>query len=504
MSIYANHPLLKGHACIRLLRIALACDPTDIITCEFSTFDIEAAPRYQALSYEWSLKSPLKEIEVMKQPTRIRSNLFNFLARLRSHGYHDYLCDDERNHQVQLMFQIYRKAHSVLVWLGEESHDSNKTLRTIHVLSRTKERDSRLAHMTERSTLWQGLEALSRRKYWTRIWIVQEITVARRLELFCGDEKVPWSTFASACTFPPDLWTPWEQIMRRSAGKWLHHSTMYGLIRSQKRWPMEIESLETLSTRYKKSECEDRRDKIFALFSIASEVRHGHIFNVDYTKDIEGTFISLVAWAISGPLWNGPISTVELEEQRSPTFFKWVNQPLRITLWGLNLGKWSFERHGPLLVAQISPREFRSEPVQVHLHIFSSYNLPTLEFELLALETSNIFLACQNNHWLLPEHAPTLLGGPGLSRSYVPSVFEGLEVGEFSLALQNVAQFLEILLDKLDPSSPISLMGVVAEEDSGDSEEDGASETEWDKRRAESEVLAKPKIRRPPIEQPRR
>jgi hypothetical protein len=267
----------------------------------------------------------------MKQPTRIRSNLFNFLARLRSHGYHDYLwcdaicinqdSDDERNHQVQLMFQIYRKAHSVLVWLGEESHDSNKTLRTIHVLSRTKERDSRLAHMTERSTLWQGLEALSRRKYWTRIWIVQEITVARRLELFCGDEKVPWSTFALACTFPPDLWTPWaydiwtplgitdeqEQIMRRSAGKWLHHSTMYGLIRSQKRWPMEIESLETLSTRYKKSECEDRRDKIFALFSIASEVRHGHIFNVDYTKDIEGTFISLVAWATSGPLWNGPI-----------------------------------------------------------------------------------------------------------------------------------------------------------------------------------------------------
>jgi hypothetical protein len=103
--------------------------------------------------------------------------------------------------------------------------------------------------------------------------------------------------------------------------------------------------------------------------------------------------------------------------------------------------------------------------VQVHLHIFSSYNLPTLEFELLALETSNIFLACQNNRvvaraycdfhrqdWLLPEHAPTLWGGPGLSRSYVPSVFEGLEVGEFSLALQNVAQFLEILLDKLNPS----------------------------------------------------
>jgi hypothetical protein len=63
---------------------------------------------------------------------------------------------------------------------------------------------------------------------------------------------------------------------------------------------------------------------------------------------------------------------------------------------------------------------------------------------------------------------------------------------------------LKIVLNTLKIKSPISLMGVVAEEDSGDSEEDGASETEWDKRRAESEVLAKPKIRKPPIEHPRR
>jgi hypothetical protein len=129
----------------------------------------------------------------------------------------------------------------------------------------------------------------------------------------------------------------------------------------------------------------------------------------------------------------------------------------------------------------------------------------------------------------------------------VPSVFEGSEVGEFSLTLQNVAQFMEILLDKIDPSvweqplieyggvsgpwrssfdevsgetglkaalkivlntlkikSPISLTGVVEEEESEDSEEDEVSETEWDKGRAESEVLAKPKIPKPPIEQPRR
>jgi hypothetical protein len=544
----------------------------------------------------------------MKHPTKIRLNLWTFLLRLRFHGYHDYLwCDAicidqgndyERNHQVQLMFQIYRKAHSVLVWLGEENHDSSRTLQTISLLSHCKEWALRQAYLTERAALWQGLLALSRRRYWTRIWIVQEITVARRLELLCGGEKVPWSTFARACTFPPDLWTPWsydlwtplgvadeqQQIMRRSAGREVRHSTMCGLIRSQKCWPMEIESLETLSKRYKKSECEDRRDKIFALFSIAKEVNPDRPFTVDYTKDIEETFISLVAWVASGPIWMGFIidfarvvadgldlkwrgysleSTIESDDQRSPPFFKWVSQPLEITLWGHNLGKWSFQRKDDLMWAQIRPGAFDSEPILVYLlplsdrqRSFEPY------FDLLALKTSNVLLACQNDrvvtrayyqfhgHKLLPQRKLARIGAryqssdqrlPG--ESFVPSVFEQMEVGYSWLKLQNVAQFMEILLDKLDPGvwrqppriygggllggggmnfessgdrdlkvvlknlkikGLISLTGMEEEDDSEDSDEDESLQAGFERLQAESEALAKPRVRKPPIEKPRR
>ena len=139
--------------------------------------------------------------------------------------------------------------------------------------------------------------------------MVQEITVARDLELFCGGETIPWPAFTTACKFPPDQLPPWasdlwaplaegdneQQKMRRAAVRELYRSPMYGLVRSQRRWPIYVDSFETLSMRYKESECHDSRDRIFALLGIAKEVVLGRGFTVDYQKNMEETFIFLVA-----------------------------------------------------------------------------------------------------------------------------------------------------------------------------------------------------------------
>jgi hypothetical protein len=299
MSIYETNPLLKGHPHIRLLKILPAsASSQDRITCSFELFDLNAAPRYQALSYEWGPKTPVKEIEVMNQPTTIRQNLWNFLSRLRGHGYHDYLwCDaicidqandNERNHQVQLMSQIYRNAHSVLAWLGEEDRDSSTTLSQIRSMSVM---ENSFGELSLRETIRRGLVALSERTYWTRIWIVQEITVAEVIKLFCGAEIIQWPDFARACTFitanepsgDSQIWAKWlwdpiageskrlgdaqQRIQRAQAAQRIIHSTiralskstMYGLFRSHDRWPRYKESFQTLSDRYSTSGCEDPR-----------------------------------------------------------------------------------------------------------------------------------------------------------------------------------------------------------------------------------------------------
>ncbi|EEU40601.1 uncharacterized protein NECHADRAFT_75911 [Fusarium vanettenii 77-13-4] len=502
MSIYTTHPLLPGKTHIRLLRIVPGSS-NDEIHCTVNTFDINTAPNYHALSYEWGPKSPLALIHVMGQPTTIRSNLFNFLSRLKVHASHGYLwCDSicidqandyERSHQVQLMNQIYRKAQSVLVWLGEARDNSDMTLRTIRILSTCNDNASRAAYSADRATVWQGIVNLSKRRYWTRIWIVQEITVARDVEIFCGSEVVPWSTFAAACKSPPhhvtawtsDLWAPLaedkgvgqngEQTKRHCATSELFHSTMYGLIRSQRRWPTHRESFATLYQRYKDSGCEDGRDRIFALLGIATEVTFERGYNAEYHRTKEETFFSLVAWGGKGAVkLNSRIefarltaeameltwphhqleSSLEVESQRSPSFFKWVHQPLAISLRCSRRGKWPFHRQLETTGATIFTADSGAE---VHLPRGANEHDAYLDLYEFGFETSNVCLACQvtrQNSW-------TVVGRVYYAkpvsevRQRVPSVFQGLTIaadgtGGFGVQLENVAQFMELFLDKCD------------------------------------------------------
>lgn len=438
-SIYADNPLIKGQAHIRLLKI-LPGPPTDPIKCLFDIFDIKATPRYGALSYERSPETHSQLIYVNGQPTRVRINLWNFLSKLRSRGYHDYLwCDAicidqsndyERSHQVRLMSQIYRTAETVLVWLGEEQHNSSHVLRTIRSISICTDRASRAAYLTGRATLWKALADLSKQRYWSRIWIVQEITVARSIEVYCGSEKIAWPLLTTACKFPPDqvtscasdLRTPLDggghehQVMRRAAGRELNHSTMYRIIRSQRRWPRFVDSFETLYELYKESGCQDDRDRIFALLAIAKEVVLNHNLTADYNADMEETFISVVAWAGRGAVkihsriqfarlaanamnlkWPrySLESTIEIESQRSPSFSKWKQQGLPIAIRCRSLGRWTFHRQSKIATARILPEAFKSEPVEVSLPMSHVKGFMDLEFDLFGFNSSNVVLACK-------------------------------------------------------------------------------------------------------------
>ena len=48
---------------------------------------------------------------------------------------------------------------------------------------------------------WLAWLALLYRPYFERAWIVQEVAVARRLILVCGDRVIRWETFAAGCFF---------------------------------------------------------------------------------------------------------------------------------------------------------------------------------------------------------------------------------------------------------------------------------------------------------------
>ena len=89
--------------------------------------------------------------------------------------------------------------------------------------SKTSDRGSVLRHLTGRAPYlwlpqrdhqeWQSFKALFSRPWFSRIWIIQEVAVGKRIEVFCGEERLDWLFLvlladALHCHVPPLFFGP--------------------------------------------------------------------------------------------------------------------------------------------------------------------------------------------------------------------------------------------------------------------------------------------------------
>jgi tetratricopeptide (TPR) repeat protein len=158
---------------------------------------------YNALSYVWGNANSMGRIFIDGKPVFVRSNLLAALKSIRSVIYPkplwvDALCinqDDvtERNHQVGMMATIYRNADSVLMWLGRAADDSDLAMDLISIYgnSITDKRGDIMKLMNDSSfdSHWNALYTLFRRKYWNRLWILQEVVLGSEPVLLCGSKQ---------------------------------------------------------------------------------------------------------------------------------------------------------------------------------------------------------------------------------------------------------------------------------------------------------------------------
>jgi len=96
----------------------------------------------------------------------------------------DQICIDqsstqERNHQVRLMSKVYTQASEVLIWLGNEANNSHKGKKKL-----------KLSHRGVMTSLLS-------RQYWGRLWIVQEVFLAKSLTLMCGKQTITWQELSN-------------------------------------------------------------------------------------------------------------------------------------------------------------------------------------------------------------------------------------------------------------------------------------------------------------------
>jgi hypothetical protein len=222
-SIYG--PLRNGSDEIRLITIKPSSELGDEILCNIDTVELKTSPAYLALSYAWGDADVSEEISVDGSSFRVTTNLAAALRRLRcwkgpTRFWIDAICINqtsvvEKNHQLPLMSSIYSQAERVVIWLGEEENDSSLAIAFINrwldafaaaVTDKRLELETRplktILSLVEDpfdkpSVL--AVKCLFERDYWSRVWIIQEIVLAKDRLILCGRDSMHASKMSLVC-----------------------------------------------------------------------------------------------------------------------------------------------------------------------------------------------------------------------------------------------------------------------------------------------------------------
>ena len=189
-----------------------------IVCCELVSAPDTHPPEYVALSYCWGDPKVTAPVVINGTLVQVTANLEAALRQLRSRGYlkvwADALCINqgdlrERSEQVRRMGQIYQKADKVISWLGggpRAGEAGNRNPGLIYASRRafmplTHSSKLRIEHDRRRRLGLSGhdLEALSNNPYWRRIWIIQEVSKAREIEVWYGQHQYSLDDLLDLC-----------------------------------------------------------------------------------------------------------------------------------------------------------------------------------------------------------------------------------------------------------------------------------------------------------------
>ena len=120
----------------------------------------------------------------------------------------------ERNRQVLRMGDIYAKAFRVLIWLGEAEADTGLAFSYLHrwsdvgreiigkgeknIMLRPSELFQQLDPMLFDRSVCKAFRHLFKRPWWQRIWVIQEVLLAKDARLLCGEQQCAWVTYLMA------------------------------------------------------------------------------------------------------------------------------------------------------------------------------------------------------------------------------------------------------------------------------------------------------------------
>lgn len=312
-------PPIKHRSEIRILQIQPG-EPGDEVHCSVSARNLSIRPDYEAISYTWADESmdatKSKTIFMSTQAFRVTRNCEDALRAVRRSDmprdvWIDAVCIDqdnvdERGHQVQLMDQIYSMADKVLIYLGEPTHRINIFLETLlyggSIPAAIK--DQWLADFRS------GAQELLDRRYFSRIWVLQEITLARKADIVIGRYIVPWNLFRS-------------QLYRFMEYEFLPSTTLPPALVFDYRVYSTPNQLLALLDLARRCDAHDPRDKVYALLGLALDAAQDG-FVADYNLNVQQVYSNVATYLSHKHGWAPLLLRAGPPRQSIPGLYPWA------------------------------------------------------------------------------------------------------------------------------------------------------------------------------------
>ncbi|KAJ4347317.1 uncharacterized protein N0V89_011257 [Didymosphaeria variabile] len=172
----------------------------DPIQCQLKVATLQT--KYEALSYVWGSESDARPISVNDHELHVTFNLESALRRLRMKKQQrvlwvDALCINqedipEKESQIPRMRKIYECAETVIVWLGP----STPEMRAAYESMKSRPdllKPENIMKKESREIMKEFGKGFFEPVWWTRLWVIQEVLVARKLVVIRGQISFSWN-----------------------------------------------------------------------------------------------------------------------------------------------------------------------------------------------------------------------------------------------------------------------------------------------------------------------
>lgn len=255
---FTYSPLDPTIDCIRLLLVEPTLYQNDPIRCTLHHFTFAQKPKYEAVSYTWGDETNKKPIGINGRSFYVGKNIEAALRQVRLSYLRggeraiwiDAICINqsniqERSSQLRIMPYIYQKAQGVLISLATPDVGSFD-VGFVGIPS---------------------LERICRNDYWKRLWIIQEVLLARRLTIYYHNDTASWDTFINSLVGPTFADCIPLKLQRQREEKYTDGHKLQSLVEHH------FDAL-----------CKEPRDKIYGLIGLANDCIEG--YPQDYNKSL--------------------------------------------------------------------------------------------------------------------------------------------------------------------------------------------------------------------------